>query len=174
MKKHDQDSEGPVATPVAPRLLMIDDDAVMRRSAGRFLSRAGFHVVSTDSGEAALHRLRSGEQFDVLVVDMQMPTMSGLEVLEAVAREFPTVPAGLWSASATLSDMTPRDRANAAFVVPKMSPIADLVEAACQAASGVRSEPSAGPKDRAWGLSTGVRRRDGKVVQLALGRKKSG
>lgn len=171
MTKQNQSSDDPAVIPAAPRLLMIDDDAVMRRSAGRFLSRAGFDVVSTDSGEAALHRLRSGEQFDVVVVDMQMPTMSGLEVLEAVAREFPTVPAGLWSASATLSDMAPRDRANAAFVIPKMSPISDLVEAACQAASGVRADAER-PRDRAWGLSTGVRRRDGKVVQLAVGRKK--
>lgn len=171
MSERNLNSDDPKVTSITPRLLMVDDDAVMRRSAGRFLSRAGFDVVAADSGEAALHRLRSGEHFDVLVVDMQMPTMSGLEVLDAVAAEFPHVPAGLWSASATLSDLSPRDRANAAFVVPKMSPIADLVEAACQAASGGRPERPA-EKDRAWGLSTGVRRRDGKVVQLSRVRKK--
>ena len=42
---HGDDTEGPWEAPPRPRLLLVDDDAGMRRSAMRFLARAGFDVL---------------------------------------------------------------------------------------------------------------------------------
>jgi len=81
---------GEGATPLLPaadawvsrtgcRVLVVEDHATNQRVMERLLSRAGHHVTITDSGEDALDHLIDGE-FDLAVLDMQMPDMSGLEV----------------------------------------------------------------------------------------------
>ncbi|HTK75444.1 MAG TPA: adenylate/guanylate cyclase domain-containing protein [Gemmataceae bacterium] len=67
--------------PIAPgRLLIVDDNAFNRDVLGRRLRRQGHEVAEAANGPAALDRLQS-EDFDVVLLDVLMPEMSGLEVL---------------------------------------------------------------------------------------------
>ena len=62
------------------RILVIDDDAAVRESTERILRGAGHTVQSAPSGEEGF-ALASGGAFDVVLSDMKMPGMSGLDVL---------------------------------------------------------------------------------------------
>ena len=65
-----------------PRIVVVDDDREMRRSLVRFLSRAGCGAVAFGRAEDALKRLEI-ESADVVISDVRMPGMSGLELLGA-------------------------------------------------------------------------------------------
>src|SRR5687767_12324306 len=62
------------------RILVIDDDDAVRDSTERILRMAGHTVRSASNGEEGL-TLASGRGFDVVLSDMRMPGMSGLDVL---------------------------------------------------------------------------------------------
>ena len=63
-----------------PRVLIVDDQDEVRVAIASLLSRRGCDVVTADSGPSALARIRA-EYFDVLLCDVRMPGMSGLELL---------------------------------------------------------------------------------------------
>lgn len=68
------------------RVLVVDDEAVIRRLFCRFLDRAGFRAVAAPSAIDGLALLAdSGEDpFDLILLDQMMPGMSGIEMLEAM------------------------------------------------------------------------------------------
>ena len=67
-----------------PCVVVVDDDREMRRSLVQFLSRSGCRAVAFQGGEDALSWLQ-GEHPDVVVSDVRMPGMSGLELLAAMS-----------------------------------------------------------------------------------------
>jgi DNA-binding NtrC family response regulator len=62
-------------------VLVVDDDPTQRRLAQAVLEREGFRVAHADGGRAALDHLASGAPADVLLLDLNMPGMSGQETL---------------------------------------------------------------------------------------------
>jgi two-component system NtrC family sensor kinase len=79
----------PVATPVPGlRILVADDEAPIRLALERFLSAEGHQVCHVSSGSDALDRA-SKEPFDVILLDMRMPDVSGQQIFERWARERP-------------------------------------------------------------------------------------
>lgn len=126
--------------PGTPRLLLVDDDDVMRRSSVRFLARAGFEVVSVGSGAEALELIDDeATRIDVAVVDLEMPGMDGIQLMRKLRQRQPDLPMGLWSASQRLEELSDEELALAWFVKPKMRPIGELVQAVCQAVYGART-----------------------------------
>ncbi len=81
---HPADPDRPLAPPAgspAPprgRILVVDDEADLRRSISRFLRRTGWAVDLADSGTEAI-RLLEANQFDMVLCDLRMPGMSGHE-----------------------------------------------------------------------------------------------
>jgi putative two-component system response regulator len=67
------------ALPVLP-LLVVDDDAAVRRSLSTLLASMGYTVETAESGRAALSMLVKGK-FGVMLCDVRMPQLSGLEVI---------------------------------------------------------------------------------------------
>src|SRR5262245_11951917 len=65
------------------RVLVVDDDRGFRHAIGTLLQSAGHHVVQAPDGRAALDALEGGT-FDVVLLDVGLPDMSGLDVLGAV------------------------------------------------------------------------------------------
>ena len=63
-------------------VLVADDDAGMRESLARVLRREGFQVLAAEDGSAALDALRRS-RIDLLIADLRMPGLDGLELLRA-------------------------------------------------------------------------------------------
>lgn len=88
----------PVALPQGPgapgsvRVLVVDDHDALRAGLARLLGAvAGWAVVDAADGPQALQRLAE-DRFDVAVVDMSMPGMSGFELIERIRREGGVLP----------------------------------------------------------------------------------
>lgn len=64
-----------------PLVLVVDDEAMARTMASKLLEKAGFLTHSVDSGEECLKYV-GGQRPDAILLDMLMPKMNGLEVLE--------------------------------------------------------------------------------------------
>jgi CheY-like chemotaxis protein len=76
----------------APRkVLVVDDDPVVRKSFDRVLSGKGYAVITAENGEEALRKLNE-EKYDAVYTDIRMPGMSGLEVAEEVKARKPWTP----------------------------------------------------------------------------------
>lgn len=73
------------------KVLVVDDDPVVRKSFDRVLSSKGYAVITAESGEEALRKLNE-EKYDVVYTDIRMPGMSGLEVAEQVKARRPWTP----------------------------------------------------------------------------------
>ena len=64
------------------RILLAEDDEAMRVYLVRALQRSGYAVVSVDRGTAALAEIERGERFDLLLTDIVMPEMDGIELAQ--------------------------------------------------------------------------------------------
>lgn len=73
------------------KILVVDDDPVIGKSFDRVLSGKGYAVINAESGETALAKLAT-ENYDLVVTDIRMPGMSGLEVAERVRAKQPWMP----------------------------------------------------------------------------------
>jgi DNA-binding NtrC family response regulator len=71
-----------------PRVLVVDDEARFRRTLAKMLRAEGLTVAEAASGEAALRALAEAAP-DVVMLDIRMPGMSGLEALEEIKRRAP-------------------------------------------------------------------------------------
>ena len=74
------------------RVLVVDDDAYTRQYLSVLLSSLGYSVDDAESGEKALSRLTSGRSPSVILLDLIMPGMSGLQVLDQVRQNHPEIP----------------------------------------------------------------------------------
>ena len=68
---------------MGPRILLVDDDPGLRRTLTHRLDREGYRVESASNGEQGLSRCAS-ERFDLVILDVMLPGMSGLEVCRAL------------------------------------------------------------------------------------------
>ena len=67
------------------RILLAEDDEAMRVYLARALERSGYAVESVDRGTAALAKVVAGESFDLLLTDIVMPEMDGIELAQKVS-----------------------------------------------------------------------------------------
>lgn len=65
-------------------VLVVDDDAAVRNSLSPFLVAAGYTVRSAANGREALELLSGGAKLNLLVLDLMMPEMTGLELISAL------------------------------------------------------------------------------------------
>ena len=72
------------------KVLVVDDDALLRMSLLQTLTHAGYKVRSADGGHAALSEI-DRETPDLLLSDLNMPGLSGFELLSEVRRRFPAI-----------------------------------------------------------------------------------
>jgi response regulator RpfG family c-di-GMP phosphodiesterase len=73
-------------TTASPRVLVVDDEKVIREILADFLSLEGFQVAVASDGVVALEQL-SKAPFDMVISDLKMPNMGGLELLEHIQTE---------------------------------------------------------------------------------------
>jgi CheY-like chemotaxis protein len=92
----------------AARILIVDDEPSIRRFAARVLLEEGFLVDEASDGAEALERLRAGAVLaDVVVTDVVMPRLNGVELVHELAESHPQIPVILMSgyAAAQLDGM---------------------------------------------------------------------
>ena len=77
---------------------MVDDDLALRRVLRRVLAKAGFEVVEAPNGKVAWE-LAQQSAFDLVVTDVDMPVMGGLELLRRLTTKQPELPVVLMSGS---------------------------------------------------------------------------
>lgn len=77
---------------MAKTVLVVDDDPTQRRLAQAVLEREGYAVVHAESGGEAIDRLTRGGGADVVLLDMVMPGMSGMEALAEIRTAGVTTP----------------------------------------------------------------------------------
>jgi PAS domain S-box-containing protein len=65
---------------IAPRLLIVDDEPHLLKAMRRLLQRAGYQVVTANSGAEAQRALTDGAEFDVILCDLMMPDIMGMDL----------------------------------------------------------------------------------------------
>ena len=82
------------------RVLLVDDDPLVRKLISGYLVAAGYVVRTAVDGLDALAKLRAGLP-DLIISDLNMPRMSGPELIEVVHKRFPQIPVIILSADAS-------------------------------------------------------------------------
>lgn len=102
----------------APAILIIDDDASLRRVLEYNLREDGFRVVTAQAGAEALERCRT-ERVDLVVTDIRMPEMSGLELLTRLKAIEPELPVIVLTAHGTIDSAVEAMKLGAADYLTK-------------------------------------------------------
>ena len=76
---------------MADTILLIDDDESLRRVTEYNLSEAGFSVITAGSGQAGLQKYGAANP-DLVITDVKLGDMDGLEVLSAIKKDSPETP----------------------------------------------------------------------------------
>jgi two-component system, NtrC family, response regulator AtoC len=76
---------------VKEKILIVDDDEGVRQVLGQALNESGYQVAAADSGEKAVATLRESS-FDLIILDMVLPRVDGLEVLKEISALRPETP----------------------------------------------------------------------------------
>jgi DNA-binding NtrC family response regulator len=107
------------------RILIVDDDSSMRMALGDSLRCCGYDVALAENGEEALQRFRK-EAFAVVVTDIRMPKLSGMEVLRGIKKVSPATPVILITAYGTVSTAVEAMKEGAAEFITKPFSLDDL------------------------------------------------
>ena len=92
----------PVGTAAGTSVLVVDDEAAVRRFAVRVLERENYVVIQAIDGMEALELIRQGgTSFLVVVTDIVMPRLNGVELMQALSVSHPDLPVILMSGYAT-------------------------------------------------------------------------
>src|SRR5690242_4923125 len=110
----------------APRILIVDDDPGQRSLLDSFLKSQGFDTVLAESGDRALAALRT-EAFSMMISDVRMPGMSGLETLRQARQEHSVLPVLLVTAYADIREAVGAMRDGALNYLPKPIDLDELV-----------------------------------------------
>jgi two-component system, OmpR family, response regulator MtrA len=128
---------------VDERVLLVEDDPSIREIATLGLERAGFRVTATGDGRDALIRFRQGS-FDLVVLDVMLPSLDGLEVCREIRRES-QAPIVMLSARSDLHDIVVGLELGADDYVTKPFELPELVARI----KAVLRRSAVGPTDRA-------------------------
>lgn len=123
-------------------ILIVDDSQVDRRMAGKPLETAGYRVVFAENGRAALEVI-AAESLDVVVTDMVMPEVDGLELVKQIKLKHRSLPVIVMTAHGSEEVAVKALQIGAASYVPKKNVARDLedtVRAVMSVSSAKRAE----------------------------------
>ena len=120
----------------AVRVMVVDDHPMWREGVARDLAEAGYDVVAAVGEGAQAVRLAPAVRPDVAVVDLQLPDLSGVEVIGALIKADPTVRVLVLSASGEHQDVLDAVKAGAAGYLVKSADRAEFLDAVSRTAAG--------------------------------------
>jgi DNA-binding NtrC family response regulator len=109
-----------------PSILIVEDEAKMRRLLELQLADEGFHATTAPDAESGLQLLQK-DQFDLVVTDFKLPGMTGLEFLQAVKRANAAIPVIIMTAYGTVESAVEAMKIGASDYVLKPFSLAELV-----------------------------------------------
>ena len=139
-------------------VLIVDDEPGMRAGLSEVLGRGGFAVEQAANAEDALARLTERGGIDLLVTDLRMPGMNGLELIRAARQAGCQMPAIVITAHGTVEDAVAAMKLGAFDFLSKPFSPADLLHLAVRA-TGERATPESGSGRAKGGEGAAPRRR---------------
>ena len=130
-----------------PRILIVDDDSGQRSLLDSFLRGQGFDTVPVDSGESALAVLW-GEDIAMMISDVRMPGLSGLETLRLARQEHAVLPVLLVTAYADIREAVGAMRDGAVNYLAKPIDLDELLSTVRQATGVAQTTPLKFSADR--------------------------
>ena len=123
-----------------PRILIVDDDPGQRSLLDSFLRSQGFQTVLASSGQQALEILRT-EPFSLMISDVRMPGLSGLETLRRARQEHAVLPVLLVTAYADIREAVGAMRDGALNYLAKPIDLDELLATVQQATGIAKATP---------------------------------
>jgi len=108
-------------------ILIVDDETAERVTLGEVLRLESFHVSLAGSGEEALNLLEQGETFDLVILDLRLPGLNGLQVLERLHKLNPETLVILITGYGTLETAIQAMRNGAYDYLLKPCPVEDIL-----------------------------------------------
>lgn len=101
-----------------PKVLIVDDEKGLRIGAQRLLSTEGYEVTTAENGTDGI-KLGTESEFDLAVIDLKMPDVDGLEVLQQIKEKFPNTVCFIATAYASYETAVEATRLGAHSYIPK-------------------------------------------------------
>src|SRR5512132_754344 len=101
------------------RILIVDDEEVLRDVLQAVLQREGFDAVLASSGEECLNVLDSDSEIDLVILDIMLPGISGIDTLRAIRIANPTLPAIVITAFSSIDGAIEAMKQGAFHYIPK-------------------------------------------------------
>jgi DNA-binding NarL/FixJ family response regulator len=120
----------------AARVMVVDDHPMWRDSVSRDLGEAGFEVVATSGEGAQALRIAAAARPDVVVLDLQLPDISGVEVTRGLQAACPAARVLILSASGEHRDVLDAVKAGATGYILKSASRAELLDAVRRTGAG--------------------------------------
>ena len=118
------------------RVMIVDDHPIWRQAVERDLTDAGFEVVASVGDGAAAVRLAPATRPDVVLMDLQLPVMSGVDAAAALVQADPSVRVLMFSTSGEDSDVLAAAKAGARGYLVKSAAADELIDAVRRTAAG--------------------------------------
>ncbi len=151
------------------KILIVDDDLTMRMALADSLETSGFDVCIAENGDEALKMFRKN-QFEVVVTDMRMPMMGGMDVLKEIKKISPQTPVILITAYGTVKTAVEAMKEGAAEFIMKPFSLDDL-EFAVRNVLASRIEldtPSTDRGDASFPASMEIITRNDRIIKLLV------
>jgi DNA-binding NtrC family response regulator len=116
----------------AMKMMLVDDEERFLSTTAKLLLRKGYDVVTSSSGAEAIDKLRS-QNIHVVILDVKMPRMDGLETLKAIKKEFPLVEVIMLTGHGTVENAVEGLKSGATDYLMKPTDVTDLIQKAEEA-----------------------------------------
>jgi two-component system response regulator AtoC len=153
-----------------PRVLVVDDEPNLRKVLGALLTQAGHEIVTEADGESGLARVKSSPRgtFDVVITDLRMPGMDGMQLMRAILDEDPSLPVIILTAHGTVDTAVEAVKGGAFDFIEKPFDRDQIDKILAKAIatrrlSGPRTEPPPAPAAAASESGSGPSPSDGMV-----------
>lgn len=122
------------------KILVVDDEEMILQLAERILTRAGHEVLLSESGRQSLEMYaQASNEIDLVLLDLGLKDMSGIQVLEQMRAVNPNLPCVLSSGNCPPIDKIPEEIRSGTLILEKPYHASALVEIIEQAAAGAAS-----------------------------------
>lgn len=114
------------------KLMLVDDEERFLQTMSKLISRRGYHAITAASGSEAIEKLMT-ENIHVVILDVKMPGMDGIETLKAIKSRFPLVEVIMLTGHATVESAVEGLKSGATDYLMKPTNIGELLQKAEEA-----------------------------------------